>query len=951
MSNRFPLSAWARWSALTWGFLNDWQGELPNDLLHVVHQVGLPWQAFEPQYRTFWSQSQEYAATWLSSFPGEGSLSNFLDKVDEFLFVEIEGMFIPLPLWLGREWPDLVEQEFYPVVLKNEQHHTLLKPFAFAHLSATSRTGDIRSFSRFHDGVVWVRSWWDGSEWPFENGDILEGIAYHWLRWQIYDASVQLYRSLFSRHPETRIRNRYFAALCFWGSQLFKTRQFGAAVRAFQDALQLKSDLPQLYYNLAMAHIQLGQPDRARNVLESLLEKHPPTARAYELLGDIAVREQQWSEAEIYYRMALQIEPTREGLQEKVKRLQKLQPSSSLAVEANKESAKVPQESSKDGMNLEQVLVPIPGKASAIPILGRESEVHQIMEILTSGYKPSVLLVGEPGVGKTAVIHESVRRLKDIQPGTPAFQLQLGALVAGAKFRGQLEERIQRIAEELTRISAILVIEDLHQLVPSSSSRAIAQEATLLLREKILEGNLRVLASTTPDEYRNTIEKDPPTHRCFQMVSLMELEPRVVLDILEYHRGLIEKDKHISVDPQVITQIPNLVSLYLKGRAMPDRGIEVFYRTVSHVSLNERSRVHVDDLYSTLADMAHVPGAYIRNQALMDWAALQNALRQRIIGQDHAIEAVLRVLKASTSGFRFHPERPRGVFLFVGPSGVGKTEFAQALTDCWMGDTDRLIRIDMSEYMERYSVSRLIGASPGYVGYYDANQLVDKVRQTPFSLILLDEVEKADPQLLQIFLQVFDAGRLTDGRGRTAYFNNTVIIMTSNLGTYLYSKEPLGYQQARPDQDNIVLREIKRWLPPEFLNRIDDIIVFQPLSPQAAEAIVSLKLAKVTNDLAREGKHLVCEPPVIDWFVRNGFHPEYGARYLERTIEKCLLAPLAEKRETAEWLESTTVNVTVIRDQPEIHLHKETWPTSRESSEQWAIRERFEMGDPPSGLR
>lgn len=902
---------------LFYAFLSEQGGTHAEQVQDFLKKSGFGWKAGIQTIRTFNRLSHDILESWCRKYLEAESIHDALLRLEKCLFVEFNGRYIPVSEWLGasRFHSEVLHHVFVRI---NHQDRNLL-PWIYAVVSPVNGVADVRSYLRCHDDQVYYQSWLDGSEWPVDDMEILHALAQNMMRWRFMDVAVYLYRMLDAKVPEGTFRNRLFASLCRLGVEHYHQGRYPAAARVFEEALAMRGDLLPLYHNLAMTYIKLGKYDQARAILSEAIQKHGPNPRAYEILGDLAVRREDYQQAIRFYERVLELDPHRESVRDKLKRLMNLRRDWGRKDQPTKQD----EEREKSQDLPEGILEPF-RLDHPLPVLGREREIQQIMEILQGRYKPSALIVGEAGVGKTALIREALRRLYRMNPTLRIVRLKIGALVAGAKYRGQLEERVQKLSEYLSRSPHLLVIEDLHQIVPSATGRAIAQETSVFLREQLLEGELRVVATTTPDEYRNVIEKDASILRCFQVVRVEELGPAIIRQILEHYRNLVFKAhperRNLTVDARIVQQIPSLVELYLRGRAMPDRAIEVLDRTISHAIMKGQKEVTLEDLYETVAEMAGIPLAYVRNQAMMDWRALRHALRARILGQDQAIERVLRVLKASTSGLRFHPERPRGVFLFVGPSGVGKTEFAQALAECWMGSVDRMIRIDMSEYMERYSVSRLIGASPGYVGYYDANQLVDRVRQMPFSLILLDEIEKADPQLLQIFLQVFDAGRLTDGRGRTAYFNNTVIIMTSNIGTHLYGREPMGYRQGQNSQEANVLREVKKWLPPEFLNRIDDIIVFSPLSREAARAIVRLKLTHIARQLRELNKTLHYDTSVVDWFVHHGFHPEFGARNLERTIEKHLVASVTEVRETEEWHRAHGIRVTVLDDQIHIGL-------------------------------
>jgi len=353
----------------------------------------------------------------------------------------------------------------------------------------------------------------------------------------------------------------------------------------------------------------------------------------------------------------------------------------------------------------------------------------------------------------------------------------------------------------------------------------------------------------------------------------------------------------------------------LKEGAFPDKALEIYDRACAAVSLNrpEGDRtVQPEDVLEVVSAVSHIPVERLSEDRRSKLSHMEDNLRHRVVGQDHALAAVSRVLRAAELNLTLNPKRPKGVFLFVGPTGVGKTELARALAEFLFGDEEKMIRIDMSEYMERISSSRLIGTAPGYVGYNDQNQLTDEVRKNPYSLVLLDEIEKADAQMTNLFLQVFDVGRLTDGKGRTVHFDNTTLVMTSNLGTHLYSRPAVGYGQgsARPSVSRSdLMNEIKRYFSPEFINRLDEIVFFKPLEHDAVTAIARMQFHIFEEQLLREGKELAITDAAVEVLVEEGFSFEHGARNLSRAIRRRVLEPMGMQALDPAWGEARRVVV------------------------------------------
>ncbi len=455
----------------------------------------------------------------------------------------------------------------------------------------------------------------------------------------------------------------------------------------------------------------------------------------------------------------------------------------------------------------------------------------------------------------------------------------------------------------------VLLVENLHQLVSTGSSRGASLDSASLLKPALLAGDIQVIGTTDEESFSNILEKDPYFLKHFHLLRLEELGMDQVKQVVQSRIPVYEDFHGVAFPEGLVENSLEMVRLSITGRALPESVLDLMDRAAARVALEAANRRRKDrtverhDLLRTLSEMSGV--AYERLQLLdrRHLAAMERLLGEQVVGQEEAVASVSRLLRTAKLGLDLNPHRPDGVFLFVGPTGVGKTELARSMARLLFGDEEKLIRIDMSEYMERISTSRLIGTAPGYVGYYDQNQLTDQVRKNPYCVVLFDEVEKADPQVLNLFLQIFDAGRLTDGRGRTVHFHHATIIMTSNVGTHLFSRAKVGYAEGveRLVDEEAILKEVRGHFTPEFLNRVDEVVVFKSLTRETLARIVELQLADLRQRLQNQGKRLVLEPAARDLLAREGYSFEYGARNLGRTIRRFISEPMAELALLPGW--------------------------------------------------
>ncbi len=596
------------------------------------------------------------------------------------------------------------------------------------------------------------------------------------------------------------------------------------------------------------------------------------------------------------------------------------------------------------------------------PIIGRDREIERVIQILVRRKKNNPVLIGEAGVGKTAIVEGLAMRIvsgrvPDMLKGKRVLSLDLAAVVAGTKYRGQFEERLKMILSEIQEESnIILFVDELHTIVGAGSAEG-SLDASNMLKPALARGEIQCIGATTMEEYRKHIEKDSALERRFQVIIV---EPPTTEETIDILRGLQERyEEHHQVrysDEALITAV-HLSDRYISDRCLPDKAIDVMDEAGARVRLalspasleveklmeelekvkEEKERaveeqefekaaglkikerelrmeiaaleesgvrssrvVTEEDVREVVAMWTGIPLARLEQKEQEKLLRMEEEIKKRIVGQDEAIEAVCRAIRRSRVGLK-DPRRPIGSFIFLGPTGVGKTELARSLAAFLFDSEDALLRIDMSEYMEKFSVSRLIGAPPGYVGYDEGGQLTEKVRRRPYSVVLFDEIEKAHPEVFNLLLQILEDGNLTDSFGRKVSFKNTVVIMTSNIGTKDIKKGGgVGFTHQRGDipydqMKTTVLEELRRRLNPEFLNRVDEVIVFHALEKEHMFKIVDILVGDVSERLKERGSVIELTPAAREFLVEKGFDPEYGARPIRRVIQRYLEDPLAEE--------------------------------------------------------
>jgi len=544
------------------------------------------------------------------------------------------------------------------------------------------------------------------------------------------------------------------------------------------------------------------------------------------------------------------------------------------------------------------------------PVIGREAEIRRMEQILSRRRKNNPVLIGESGVGKTAVVEGLAQLIAaddvpDTLKGKEIVALDIAAMVAGSKFRGEFEDRLKAVIKEIEAAAGktIVFIDEVHTIVGAGAAEG-AIDASNMLKEPLSRGKFQLIGATTLNEYREHIEKDSALERRFQKVYVGEPTVGETIEILEGLREKLEEHHQVKITDDAIRAAAKLSERYISDRFLPDKAIDLVDEAASKLRVDGSGKeVAQGDIAALVSQWTGIPAERMVDEERERLSKMEDLLHERVIDQEEGVHAIAEAVRHSRAGLS-DPRRPIGTFLFLGPTGVGKTELAKALATFLFGSDDALLRIDMSEYMERHAVARLIGSPPGYVGYEEGGQLTEAVRRRPYQVILFDEAEKAHPQVMNLLLQLLDEGRLTDGHGRTIDFKNTIIIMTSNVGSEYFTTN-LAENQIREK----VEEELKRTFRPEFLNRIDETIIFHPLSEEAILKIVDLKSKTLDERLREQGISITLTDEAKKVLAKKGYDPHYGARPLERVLKLLVENPLAMKIVSGEVKEGDHVTV------------------------------------------
>ena len=644
-------------------------------------------------------------------------------------------------------------------------------------------------------------------------------------------------------------------------------------------------------------------------------------------------------------------------------------------------------------------------EANLDPTVGRSNEIQRVTQILSRRTKNNPVLVGEPGVGKTAIVEGLAQLIAENKvpstlQGKRLVTLDMGSLVAGTKYRGEFEERLKKVVKEITESgNCILFIDEVHTMVGAGAAEG-AVDAANILKPSLARGELQTIGATTPDEYRKYLERDSALERRFQPVRVEEPTVDESVEILKGIKGEYEKHHELTINEDALKAAASMAARFISDRSLPDKAIDLIDEAASRVRINnseqplsltevsnmlDRVRREKDEAISTrqyeqaaelreremslqlkmealqsdweterssnspvvteddIAEVVNmwtgIPVARLASTESERLVNMEASLRGQVSGQDEAITVISKAVRRARAGLK-NPKRPTGVFLFLGPTGVGKTYLVQKLAEFMFGSEESMIRIDMSEFMDRHTVARLVGAPPGYIGYDEGGQLTEAVRRRSYSVILLDEIEKAHPEVFNILLQIFDDGHLTDAKGRRVDFRNTVIVMTSNIGSDLIRQDrSMGFsargESGRTDEQaylrmkNNVLDEVKRFFRPEFLNRIDGQVVFHSLAREHMREIVKLQLQDVNAELIEQGITMEVSDAARDWLSEKGYDPQFGARPMRRLIQDHLEDKLSDAIIAGELSPGDTAMVDINEDEDGLVVHaKEPIPVA-----------------------
>lgn len=747
------------------------------------------------------------------------------------------------------------------------------------------------------------------------------------------------------------------------------------------DLARLRADLERLAPRGGKQLADLALAPHAKRALELTAEEseslgHNYVGTEHILLG--LLREGEGVAAQVLQRMGVDLQKAREQVMERVGG--GTQPEGGAA--QTRPAGRSHRTSTLDTYGRDLTVMAREGKLD--PVIGREMEIERVIQILSRRTKNNPVLIGEPGVGKTAIVEGLAQSIADgkvpeILKDRRVVTLDLAALVAGTKYRGEFEDRLKKVLEEIKQAgNIILFVDEMHTIIGAGAAEG-AIDAANILKPALARGEMQCIGATTLDEYRKRVERDAALERRFQPVNVDEPSVDETRLILEGLRDRYEAHHRVKLSDDALAAAARLSDRYVTDRFLPDKAIDVIDEAASRVrlrntvappdlkdlerrleettkekeasiqrqefekaaalrdqerdlmahleaernrwkerSVTEQGAVTEEDIAHIIASWTGIPVKKLATEETERLLRLEEELHGKVIGQDQAVTAVAKAIRRARAGLK-DPRRPIGSFIFLGPTGVGKSHLAKMLAEALFGDEDAMVRLDMSEYMERHTASRLVGAPPGYVGYDEGGQLTEAVRRRPYSVVLLDEIEKAHPEVFNVLLQVLEDGRLTEARGRTVDFRNTVIIMTSNIGAqFIKGKTGLGFRAGdEPEREyegmrDRIMDEVKRTLRPEFLNRIDELIVFHPLDDNHLKRIVELMLKDVSGRLTENQVQVGFDESVVDYLLREGTDRVFGARPLRRAVQRLIEDELSDALLRREIAPGASVVVRVV---------------------------------------
>ena len=767
------------------------------------------------------------------------------------------------------------------------------------------------------------------------NKAISEDPAYKWALYNlglVYQALNENEKAIEAYKKAIDIDPVYADAFNGIGSCYYDMINYKQAAYYYEKAMECDPKLKYPYYNLGLIAEKEKRMNDAKKFYEKALEIDPTYGRVYNGLGIIYYNEENYDKAMENYKKAIETTPTlvypyynialiydRKGDVENTKlwykKALKVDPKYEPAMKGLEALGENPANISTESVNTEENisedilerygrnLNKMAKEGKLFEPIEREKEIQSVLEILYKRIKNNPILIGHPGVGKTAVVEGLAKRI--VENKVPEFfkdkeviELSIGNLIAGTTYRGQMEQKVKDIINEVVkRKNVIVFLDEVHTLVGAGSTSGSNMDIAQMLKPVLARGEFPCIGATTFEEYRKYFEKDAALSRRFFPVRIDELSKEGTLKVLEYLTDKMEAHYHLTVSRESLEKKVDITDKYIKKRYFPDKAIDILEKTASRCALSGKKEITDKDIFEIVGETCGTVFLETDKNENRRLVEMEDFLKAQIMGQDDAIERVSSLVRMTKRRLDLRPERPDGVFLFTGPSGVGKTELAKQLALFLYGSAKKMIKIDMTEFAEAHTVSKMIGSPPGYIGHDDEPFLTQKIEENPSSVLILDEIEKAHPDVMKIFLQVFDEGKLKDSKGKTVVFSDVIIIMTSNIITELKKKTTsLGFNSNVEREESVdMIEELTHFFPMEFLNRVDEIILFNHLGIDRVQEIIEKKIIKdCQKTFYEKGFDLKFDGEVIKEIMDKGYSRNFGARNLDRTFEKLVLRPLSD---------------------------------------------------------